>query len=279
MNKGNTKIKSEDITGIKFGSWTVLGRANKGSRLKRIELKWHCLCDCGSKKEVYGKHLRSGRSKNCRNCQKEKQIKDLTGKVFGALTVIERFGREKSKNKAITWKCTCKCGESAIIRGSSLVGGGQSTCGCGRGGVGQWMNKINFGKRFYYNNIYYKSRYEVIVALFLDKCEEKYDYEPKKFNMIIDDIKTTYTPDFKLSNRNLWIEVKGDKSNLKKFNQFTEDKILISSSEISTILNQKVANFYYYWKKNGYSLEFLNNHIECQPKLNFNNFINSIMHN
>lgn len=51
---------------------------------------------------------------------------DLTGKVFGKLTVLCRSNKETSRPY---WVCLCECGRKKDIRGSSL--GTQSlSCGC-----------------------------------------------------------------------------------------------------------------------------------------------------
>ena len=50
-----------DLTGKRFGKWTVLSRAdNKGT-----ETMWNCVCDCGCSRAVSGNNLRSGCSKSC----------------------------------------------------------------------------------------------------------------------------------------------------------------------------------------------------------------------
>lgn len=54
-----------DLTGLKFGKWTVVNRSNReGSTY------WNCICDCGACKEVMGRHLRSGKTKSCGKCKK-----------------------------------------------------------------------------------------------------------------------------------------------------------------------------------------------------------------
>lgn len=50
-----------DITGQKFGRWTVLSRAkNQGTRTM-----WEAQCECGKTREVSAIHIRWGRSKSC----------------------------------------------------------------------------------------------------------------------------------------------------------------------------------------------------------------------
>ena len=53
---------------------------------------------------------------------------DLTGNVFGKLTVIERNGYNKYKQ--ITWKCKCKCGNTVNIVGHRLRYNETKSCGC-----------------------------------------------------------------------------------------------------------------------------------------------------
>ena len=51
-----------DITGQRFGRWTVLERTKNNAF---GALRWRCRCDCGSERVVLGRHLRSGRSQSC----------------------------------------------------------------------------------------------------------------------------------------------------------------------------------------------------------------------
>ena len=53
---------------------------------------------------------------------------DLTGKVFGRLTVIERAGSDKHKNA--TWKCRCDCNKEVIVRSDYLRKNEVKSCGC-----------------------------------------------------------------------------------------------------------------------------------------------------
>lgn len=53
-----------------------------------------------------------------------KHTRDLTGMVFGLLTVIE-----PSPTKG-HWKVQCTCGNKKIVRGASLTSGNTRSCGC-----------------------------------------------------------------------------------------------------------------------------------------------------
>ena len=53
------------------------------------------------------------------------QLIDITGQVFGYLTVIKHKG---TKNNSSRWLCKCKCGTKVIISGSDLRKGRQNVC-------------------------------------------------------------------------------------------------------------------------------------------------------
>lgn len=58
---------------------------------------------------------------------------DLTGKRFGRLTVIERYGTYISpadESKAVTWLCKCDCGTKTVVLGNNLKSGRSQSCGC-----------------------------------------------------------------------------------------------------------------------------------------------------
>lgn len=55
-------------------------------------------------------------------------MKDLSGNVFGYLTVIRQDGRNKWNQPM--WLCRCQCGKERIVRGSSLRTGRSRSCGC-----------------------------------------------------------------------------------------------------------------------------------------------------
>ncbi|MEG1502298.1 MAG: hypothetical protein RR370_02805 [Synergistaceae bacterium] len=54
-------------------------------------------------------------------------ILQLEGQKFNKLTVIEYT---YSKNKSRYFKCLCDCGETIIIKGSSIKNGNTKSCGC-----------------------------------------------------------------------------------------------------------------------------------------------------
>jgi hypothetical protein len=58
---------------------------------------------------------------------KDPRFKDLTGQVFGRLTVISYHGKRK---KSTCWLCRCLCGKSKVVQASNLVQGTSQSCGC-----------------------------------------------------------------------------------------------------------------------------------------------------
>ena len=59
------------------------------------------------------------------------KFNDLTGKLFGRLTAVERLPPH-GKNTASMWACKCECGGTAIVCGTDLVNGHTMSCGCYR---------------------------------------------------------------------------------------------------------------------------------------------------
>lgn len=53
---------------------------------------------------------------------------DLTGKIFGRLTVLKRIG--SSGDKRAIWLCLCKCGNKKEVIGKLLRNSHVRSCGC-----------------------------------------------------------------------------------------------------------------------------------------------------
>jgi hypothetical protein len=53
---------------------------------------------------------------------------DLTGKVFGRLTV-DGFAGNTKQSKA-RWFCTCSCGNKLVVAATNLKSGRSKSCGC-----------------------------------------------------------------------------------------------------------------------------------------------------
>lgn len=83
-----------------------------------------------------GGSIRSGSAKSCGCFQKEiarnMAFKDLTGMVFGRLTVLyqadDKVGNDGTHK--MMWHCLCECGNEKNILGASLSFGATTSCGC-----------------------------------------------------------------------------------------------------------------------------------------------------
>lgn len=54
-------------------------------------------------------------------------FQDLTGRVFGRLTVL---ARDEEKSTRVYWRCECKCGTLTSVAAHMLKSGRTTSCGC-----------------------------------------------------------------------------------------------------------------------------------------------------
>jgi hypothetical protein len=57
-----------------------------------------------------------------------KSMIDLTGQVFGDLTVVKTAGYDNQGK--IMWSCVCSCGNTCVVRRGALRVGHTTSCGC-----------------------------------------------------------------------------------------------------------------------------------------------------
>lgn len=137
----------KDLTGKRFGKLTVMENTGMTEQKYRI---WRCRCDCGGEIMASTKQLKSGVIRDCgcvpkTNARNGRVAEDLTGKVYGYLTVLnridltgQRFGRltalrpteRRDRKGSVYWMCRCDCGGQAEIPGDRLVQGNVLSCGC-----------------------------------------------------------------------------------------------------------------------------------------------------
>lgn len=55
-----------DLTGKKYGRWTVLGFSHNTERCMSV---WDCRCECGTEAKIYSSNLQSGMSAGCNDCR------------------------------------------------------------------------------------------------------------------------------------------------------------------------------------------------------------------
>ena len=67
------------------------------------------------------------------------KVKDIKGRRFGSLVVLNRVGSDK--NGHALWECKCNCGEHIVNLSNRLLTGNTSTCGC-RNGHGMRYTRI-----------------------------------------------------------------------------------------------------------------------------------------
>lgn len=59
------------------------------------------------------------------------RVVEMTGEVFGRLTVVARAGSARHRHGArATWRCRCACGRECIVEGKRLRRGAVQSCGC-----------------------------------------------------------------------------------------------------------------------------------------------------
>lgn len=128
----------EDLTGKTYGNLTVIKRVDdyvspKGAHSK----KYLCQCTCGNQIEVQAGNLKSGNTVACsHSCPcKEKKYKprhrdDLSGRIFGSLTVEKRIDDYVTPKGVHSSKylCKCECGNQIEVIGSHLTSGHTKSC-------------------------------------------------------------------------------------------------------------------------------------------------------
>lgn len=67
----------KDLTGQRFGRWTVLNRAGSARSGFHVATLWACRCDCGKVKIVRGNNLRAGKSRSC-GCLRDEAVSRAT---------------------------------------------------------------------------------------------------------------------------------------------------------------------------------------------------------
>ena len=125
----------KNLIGEKFGELTVISKSE--NRASNGGVYWLCKCSCGCQKEILGQSLKNGKTISCGHIGKENLLKgrglnfkDLTGQVFGKLTVIKRIENKIYKDKEyVQWRCLCECGNYTEVISDNLKSGNTQSCG------------------------------------------------------------------------------------------------------------------------------------------------------
>ena len=128
MKEGKSK-KGSRLVGQRFGLLMVVEKAEE---TQNNYLLWRCTCDCGGEILANTKQLSRGTISNCGCIPKENKrrgpvAEDLTGQIFGTLTVIKRMGHEQGR---VRWLCRCECGNEKAVAARDLKAGKTKSCGC-----------------------------------------------------------------------------------------------------------------------------------------------------
>lgn len=126
-----------DLRGRIFGRLTVLRPGVRLRGKKSAGAFWECRCTCGRQVTVPGAELRRGRTKSCPLCR----VIDLTGQIFGRLTVVGRAKAPRNRKSGRTfWLCQCTCGRRIRVDSGSLRTENTRSCGClGREHLPKWQ--------------------------------------------------------------------------------------------------------------------------------------------
>lgn len=84
-----------DLTGKRFGRWTVIKKTlTTGNGMKPC-VHWECLCDCGETREVMASSLRSGVSQSCGCFQRERvaEVSSVVHRTHGGTSNRDRLYR------------------------------------------------------------------------------------------------------------------------------------------------------------------------------------------
>lgn len=113
----------ENLIGKRYDKLVVIEQMES---TKQGQRRWLCKCDCGGTCVSTTGNLNSGHTTNC-GCKKSP---DLTGKVFGKLTVLGRSDKRNSRGKRTTpmWECRCECGAITYKATDTLTNPDVSMC-------------------------------------------------------------------------------------------------------------------------------------------------------
>ena len=111
------------LIGNRYGKLTVIEQVEYTPSGQR---RWLCQCDCGGIHIATTDNLQRGRTTNC-GCKKSP---DLTGQVFGRLTVLGRSEKRSPRGARTTpmWECRCECGNITYKATDTLKNPDLSMC-------------------------------------------------------------------------------------------------------------------------------------------------------
>lgn len=186
---------------------------------------WLCKCDCGRSPDfpVRSDSLKSGVTNSCKICGKERKglasFQDLTGMIFGELTVLKRDEDYISpKGYHLTkWLCRCVCGNQISIIPKGLLKGVRTFC--------NHKNHIKIKIReevesygYIFIDEYLDRNYRMV--LIQDKIGYKYDVQLASLRNDSELEKFCKNNPYTLENISLWLKLNNKSYVLCKENEF-----------------------------------------------------------
>lgn len=122
------------IDGQKFGR--LLAVRKVGSQNKKVI--WLFQCDCGRLVELPATYVARGHTSSCGCLRIERSraavLSDISGRIFGRLTVLGLANR--SEGGRVMWTCACACGTVVDTSAKNLLNGTKASCGCRKAEAG-----------------------------------------------------------------------------------------------------------------------------------------------
>lgn len=118
----------KDLTGQKFGRWTVIKETDRklvknGSKPARALVAWLCRCDCGKEGVVLSGYLVNGHSQSCGCLKEEKRIKAISKPSYHvAVTLQTLIYKGAAKRRNISWNLNREQVSSIIFRPCTYCG-------------------------------------------------------------------------------------------------------------------------------------------------------------
>lgn len=113
--------------GQRFGMLKVIEYADDLVTPKGyVHKRYLCRCECGNEKLFTKRSLTIDKTQSC-GCLVGKTFENIEGMQFDRLKAISIHHINEG---GCYWNCECKCGNTTIVRASSLLLGDTKSCGC-----------------------------------------------------------------------------------------------------------------------------------------------------
>lgn len=137
LSSSANKKKREQLRRMSIGTTINELTLIQYTRIRNTHMYGLFKCSCGNTKEILISRVTSEHTKSC-GCLKSRGlhasglrsrgIYDLTGNVYGRLTVLGESG--KNGHTGGYWNCRCSCGNLVVVARDNLRTGNTKSCGC-----------------------------------------------------------------------------------------------------------------------------------------------------